>query len=82
MTMIKYIEGRYEVQDRWRPESFVIECDCGERACLTSSATVCLWCGADHASTLREELAARQPGDEVALPWRYAGDREDTGIPC
>ena len=38
--------------------------------------------GTDHATIIREELAARQLRDEVAHPWRYARDREDARLPC
>ena len=88
MTTIERKEGRYEVQEvefgrvyRWCPECLVVECDCGERLALTASMTTCHWCRVDHASVVREELATRRLGDEALHPWRYAGDREDTGLP-
>ena len=84
--MVERAEGRYEAQDvelgrvyRWRPEQVVVECDCGERTIVTGSETACR-CGADYAAVLREGHAA-SPEDEVLHPWRYAGDREDVGIP-
>lgn len=84
--VIERAEGRYEVQDvefgrvyRWRPERVVVECDCGERAALTCSETTCR-CGADHAAVVREELVVCSE-DEALHPWRYAGDREDAGLP-
>jgi len=89
--VVKVIErsgGRYEVQDvefgqvyRWCPECVVVECDCGEKWILTPSATTCGWCGKDHAAVFREELDAGRAGDEALHPWRYAGDREDFGLP-
>ena len=89
MAIVEYIEGSYEVQDvefgkvyRWCPESILIECGCGESPTLTSSQTTCVWCDADHALTIREELSARRPEDEAVHPWRYAEDREETKLPC
>ena len=89
MATVEYIEGCYEVQDiefgkvyKWHPESILIECGCGENPSLTSSQTICVWCGADHASIIREELATRRPEDETTHPWRYAEDREETTLPC
>jgi hypothetical protein len=89
--VVKVIErsgGRYEVQNvefgqvyRWCPECVVVECDCGEKWILTPSATTCGWCGEDHAAVFREELDVGRAGDEVSHPWRYAGDREDFGLP-
>ena len=87
-TVIEYTEGCYETQEvelgkvyRWYPECVLVECDCGETTTLTSSETTCAWCGADHAATVREELAARQLDDEIAHPWRYVWEREDAGVP-
>jgi hypothetical protein len=89
VTTVGRTEGRYEVQEvefgrvyRWCPECLVVECDCDKRLTLTSSATTCRWCGADHASVVREELANRRLGDEALHPWRYVRDREDAGLPC
>ena len=86
MGVIERAEGRYEVQDvefgrvyKWRPERIVVECGCGERATLTACETACR-CGADHAMVVREEMVGCCE-DETLHPWRYAGDREDTGIP-
>jgi hypothetical protein len=86
---IKHTEGCYEVQDvefgkvyRWRPESLVVECECGERPTLTRSETTCEWCGTDHTVTVGEGSIVGQLDDETLHPWRYAGDREDTGLPC
>ena len=80
--------GRYEVQEvefgtvyKWCPECVVLECDCGQRLTLTRSESTCPECGADHASIVREELAARQLEDELAHPWHYAKDREGAGLP-
>ena len=89
VTIIERMEGHYDVREeefgrvyRWRPESVVVECGCGERLSLSGSATACDGCGADHAATVREELSALRLGDEALHPWRYATGREDAGIPC
>ena len=86
MGVIERAEGRYEVQEvefgrvyKWRPEQVVVECGCGERATLTASETTCR-CGADHVVVVREGLVGCSE-DEALHPWRYDGDREDTGIP-
>jgi hypothetical protein len=89
--ILERTEGHYDVQEvefgmvyRWCPESVVVECDCGEKLTLTGSVTICRCCGVDHAGMLREEgevAGHRQSGDEALHPWRYAGDREDAGIP-
>jgi hypothetical protein len=88
VEILECIEGCYEIQDvefgkvyRWCPECVMVECDCGESPTLTYSESVCVWCDADHASTIREELAHRLPEDCTAHPWRYAEYREDAGIP-
>ncbi len=89
VQVIERTEGHYEVREvefgtvyRWCPDCVLVECDCGETNTLTGSETACAWCGADHADTVRERLATCQPEDEIAHPWRYAGDREDAGMPC
>ncbi len=89
MQVIERTEGHYDVQEvefgtvyRWCPECVVVECECGERSILTASTTTCGECGVDHENALRKELDVRQLGDEIARPWRYAGDREDVGMPC
>lgn len=87
MITLERIDGHYEVQDvefgqvyKWCPECVVIECECGERATLTSSMSTCE-CGVDHTEVIRGELAARRSGDDELHPWRYAGDRESAGLP-
>ena len=74
-TMIECTEGHYEVQRTsygeayvWCPECVVVQCDCGERAVLRTSETVCS-CGADHAALFREELASRGVSDGASHPW-------------
>jgi hypothetical protein len=88
VTIIERTEAHYEVREvefgkvyRWRPESLVLECDCGERPILTASMITCGECGAEHETVVREALAAERLGDEALRPWRYAGDLEDSGIP-
>ena len=86
--MAKVIErarARYHVEDveygkvyRWKPESILVECGCGEKTNLTHSETACEECGAEHTRLVREDLSDRQPqGDEDVHPWRYSGDSED-----
>ncbi len=74
-TVIERTRGHYEVQDTsygeayvWCPECVVVECDCGERAVLSPSETVCR-CGADHETLVREELASGRSSEEVSHPW-------------
>ncbi len=92
VRVIECTEGHYDVREvefgevyRWRPESVVVECGCGERLTLTGSATTCGECGADHAATVQAELSGRRPErrpeDETLHPWRYAGESEGRGIP-
>jgi hypothetical protein len=77
----------YEVEEvtygnvySWRPESVVVECECGEETALTHSETACEECGAEHTEIVREGLSDRQPqGDEEVHPWRYSGDGEVDG---
>ena len=89
--MAKVIErtnARYEVQEvefgevyKWRPGAVVVECECGKRSSLTTSESDCDECGDGHAITVREELEARQPGDETLHPWRYVRERENAILP-
>jgi hypothetical protein len=66
----------YEVEEvtygnvySWRPESVVVECECGEETALTHSETACEECGAEHTEIVREGLSDRQPqGDEEVHP--------------
>lgn len=82
-TVIEHTGGRYDIQAtefgrcyRWVPDRVVVDCDCGEKATLTRSATTCECCGADHSSALSRELAACRREDEILHPWRYNGDTE------
>jgi len=78
--MAKVIErarARYDVEDveygkvyRWKPESLLVECECGEMVALTHSETACQKCGAEHAAIVGEALHAR-PEDRGDRPWRY-----------
>lgn len=90
VAIIEHIRGHYDVQEvefgrvyRWRPECVIAECRCGERTSLTAASTAtCDWCGTDLAVVFREEPAAGRLGDETIHPWRYAGHREEDGLPC
>jgi len=85
--VIERIAGSYDVQEvefglvyTWCPGSVVVECDCGERPTLTSSATTC-GCGVDYEAIVWEEFTARRPGDdEVAHPWRSLHYFAATGL--
>src|SRR5919107_4360147 len=79
MAAIECTEGRYEVQDvglarvfEWCPEIALVECDCGELSTLDHSETTCAWCGADHASLVREELSDHRVVYETVRPWLRA----------
>jgi hypothetical protein len=70
LTHSEHTEAGYDVQEvemgevyTWRPESIVVECDCGERPTLTASATTCAACGADHAVAVSEGLKGERLGD-------------------
>lgn len=87
VTVLEHTGGRYDVRDtefgrsyKWVPDRVVVDCDCGEKATLTRSATACPCCGADHSKALFDELAARRQDDESLHPWRYNGDCEFVAI--
>ena len=90
MQVIERSEGHYDAQKvqfgtvyRWCPGSVVVECDCGERPSLTHSETTCPHCSGEHADIVREEVAAARELEDAAMhPWRWAGDREEAGLPC
>ncbi len=82
-TVIERVQARYDVVEepfgrayKWRPESVLIECECGETTTLTASTSTCEECGAEHAGLVREDLTERRGlGDEDLRPWRYSGGR-------
>lgn len=85
--VIERLEGCYEALEvpygvvyRWYPGSLLIQCECGKRQVLTCSLSACSECGADHASIIREELAALCSKDAALHPWRYWHPK-DAGIP-
>ncbi len=87
MAKSEHTEASYDVQEvemgqvyTWRPESSVVECECGERLTLTASATTCGVCGADYAAVASEGLDGTRLGDEAAHPWSYTEDRGDAGL--
>ena len=87
--VIERIEGYYEAQEvpfgvvyQWHPGYMLIECGCGERLALTCFISTCSKCGADYVAVVQEELAAQCSEDEAHHPWRYAGKREELGLPC
>lgn len=77
--IIERVRARYEVEDvemgkvyRWRPESVVVECGCGEKPTLTASKHACGQCGADHRTVVQDEVSGARLEDEdkVDRPWR------------
>ena len=87
--IIERIEGYYEAQEvpfgvvyQWNPGYLLIECGCGEKLALTCFISTCSDCGADYAALVQEELAGGCSEEEALHPWRYAGEREDVGLPC
>jgi hypothetical protein len=61
--VITYAKACYEIQDvemgkvyRWRPESVVVKCDCGEEPSLTASNSTCEKCGAVYRDIVEEVL--------------------------
>lgn len=91
--VIERLSERYDLQEvefgtvyKWRPLRIMLECECGERVALTASETACEQCGVEHASLVQQEVfkelsGDRLEGDEEVHPWRYAGKRQDAGIP-
>ena len=87
--IIERIEGYYEAQEvpfgvvyQWHPGYLLIECGCGEKLALSCFINTCSDCGADCAAVVQEELAGQCSEEEALHPWRYAGEREDVGLPC
>jgi hypothetical protein len=75
--IIERVQAHYEVLDvemgkvyRWRPETVVVECTCGEQLTLSAFKTTCPECGADHAP-IAEEMVVARPEDKGDHPWRY-----------
>jgi hypothetical protein len=77
--VIERLNAHYEVRDvpmgkvyRWRPESVVLECECGKKQTLMASKHTCLECGADHGLVVEEVLEAPPEDEEegVVHPWR------------
>jgi hypothetical protein len=77
--VIERVHAHYEVQDvemgkvyRWRPESVVVECECGKKPILTASKHICVECRADHRVIVEEVLEARPEEEEEVMdhPWR------------
>jgi hypothetical protein len=70
--IIERARAGYEVKEvayskvyTWRPESVVVECECGQETALTQAETACEGCGAEHTGIVREHLSDRGPqGDE------------------
>jgi hypothetical protein len=87
VARIERIGGNYEVEElefglvyRWRPERFVVECDCGERMVTSGPEFVC-GCGTDHGPAVRECRLEGRPTNEALHPWRFVREREGVGLP-
>ncbi len=80
VKIIECVEAHYNIQAaefgtvyKWRPESVMIECECGEMVTLTASSTTCEECGAGHTGLVRENLAVRRSREDKEVhPWRYS----------
>jgi hypothetical protein len=79
--VIERVQAHYEVRDvemgkvyRWRPESVVVECECGKNPILIASETTCRGCGTDHRAIVEEVVLEARPEDnenEIEQhPWR------------
>jgi hypothetical protein len=88
--IIERLEACYEVQEvkfgtvyKWRPESVLIVCECGETEALTDSDSTCEECGAEHQRLVRGDLTGhRLERDEEVHPWRYFRKSDDeTSLP-
>ncbi len=87
--VVERVHARYDIQElqvgkvyKWRPESLLIECECGQRTTLTVSDTACEECGKEHIDLLEEALRDHRRGrrrleEEDLHPWRYAEDSEE-----
>ena len=86
--VVERVDARYDIQElqvgkvyKWRPESLLIECECGQRTTLTVSETTCEECGEEHmdlfGEDLRDQGKRQRLGEEELHPWRYAEDCED-----
>jgi hypothetical protein len=86
--VIERIEGYYEAHEvpfgvvyQWHPGYLLMECGCGKKLALTCFISTCSECGADHTAVVQDELAGQCSEEEALHPWRYAGEREEFGLP-
>lgn len=91
--VIERVDARYDIQEvqlgkvyKWRPESLLIDCECGQRTTLTPSDTTCEECAKEHIELVGEALRdqrelRRRLREEELHPWRYAEDSEDEEDP-
>ncbi len=63
LKVIERVDARYDIQElelgkvyKWRPESLLIQCECGQRTTLTPSDTTCEECAKEHIDLLGEAL--------------------------
>ncbi len=85
--VVERVDARYDIQElqvgkvyKWRPESLLIECECGQMTTLTGSDTTCEKCDKEHTAFFQEAIRdqrnkdQRRLGEEDLHPWRYAED--------
>ena len=91
LKVLERVDARYDIEEvqrgkvyKWRPESVLIECECGEPATLAASRITCEECSKEHAGLLLEEALAEQRSsgqrleEEDLHPWRYdEGSKEE-----
>ena len=89
IKVIERVDARYDIQElelgkvyKWRPESLLIQCECGQRTTLTPSDTTCEKCTKEHIDLVGEALRDQRERrrwlrEEQLHPWRYAEDIED-----
>jgi hypothetical protein len=85
--VVERTEARYDAQEvafgtvyKWRPESVLIECECGETVTLTAPEAACEECGAEHTGLLKQDSTeSHLRGDEETHPWRYYSVKSDSG---
>jgi hypothetical protein len=91
--VIERVDARYDIEEvqlgkvyKWRPESLLIECECGQRFTLTASRITCEECGKEHIDLVGEALRDQRERqrwlrEEELHPWRYAEESEEDNDP-
>ena len=96
MRVVECVAGHYAVEEiedfakvyRWRPESVVVECECGRRTVLKRSDVIAsrlsCECGTALTGAIREELVLQvldENREAGPRPWRYYHTSEHIGLP-